>query len=67
MTDVDPSLSALPTFSVGPARTARIRTKCHTALARRPLRRRLEPAMVLGASAVYLLTVIRTALLLYGF
>ena len=67
MTDVDPNLSALRTYGAGPERTARVRAKCHAALAKRPSRRRIEPVMVLGASAVYLLTVIRTALLLYGF
>ena len=67
MTDLDHSLSSLTTYSGEPGRTARVRANCHAALAKRPSRRRLEPVLVLGASAVYLMTVIRTALLLYGF
>jgi hypothetical protein len=34
---------------------------------KQPSRRRVEPVILVGASAVYLMTVIRTALLLYGF
>ena len=67
MTDFDRSLSSLTTYSVDAARAARARAKCHAALTTRPPRRRMEPVMLLGASAVYLVTVIRTALLLYGF
>ena len=68
MTDLDHSLSSLTDATAGePGRTARVRANCHAALAKRPSRRRMEPVMVVGASAVYLMTVIRTALLLYGF
>jgi len=80
---VEPSmreLSVLTVHAPGPARAARTTARCHAVMARQrrrasptmapapPVwRRRLEPALVGGLCAVFLLEVIGRALKLYGF
>ncbi len=72
-------LSGLPRPDPDPARAARVRRRCHAAMARRrevrPLRafagdlcrRVLAPALVAAGCAVYLAEVIRRAAALFGF
>ena len=67
MNELERSLSSLPAYEPDPNRAKRVREKCHAALGKRAARRRVESAVVLGASGAYLAGVIRTALLLYGF
>lgn len=72
------TLNALPRLHGDPARARRIRQRCHRALGpsggSRPAARTLttvgsrfiEPALIGSLGAVYLLEVLRCALLVYG-
>jgi hypothetical protein len=73
-------LAALPAGEPDRRRADRIRARCHAAMGRLGwtgtlaglfcgsfCRRTLEPALVVGISAVYLAEVVRRVLLLYGF
>lgn len=66
MNEWERSLLSLPAFEPDARRQARLREQCHAALGRTP-RRRIESAVVIGASGAYLAGVIWTALLLSGF
>jgi hypothetical protein len=72
------SLAGLPALDLDPECAARLRKRCHAELERRRrqafptfvagdlFRRVLEPAVINGACALYLVEVIRRAAALYG-
>jgi hypothetical protein len=55
-------IDQLPMLTPDPARAARVIAKCHRTMTPRPKRRISEPALLAGFCALYLVSVVLTAL-----